>query len=84
MTSWSFGINVVASYGAKQGNMLKPFAYCNPKNDMPNGAAICTGVVATVVILLQLVLGEDAPIFWIFFSMNVVFLLLRRAMLLRP
>ena len=76
MTSWSFGINVVASYGAKQGNMLKPFAYCNPKNDMPNGAAICTGVVASAVLLLQLVLGEDAPIFWIFFSMNVVFLLL--------
>ena len=76
MTSWSFGINVVASYGAKQGNMLKPFAYCNPNNDMPNGAAVCTGVVATIVILLQLVLGEDAPIFWIFFSMNVVFLLL--------
>ena len=29
-----------------------------------------------LMILLQLVLGEDAPIFWIFFSMNVVFLLL--------
>jgi amino acid transporter len=43
---------------------------------MPNGSAVCTGVVATAVILLQLVLGEDAPIFWIFFSMNVVFLLM--------
>ena len=32
--------------------------------------------VASAVLLLQLVLGEDAPIFWILFSMNVVFLLL--------
>ena len=76
MTSWSFGINMVASYGARQGNMLKPFARLNEKTGMPNGAAVCTGVVASAVLLLQLVLGEDAPIFWIFFSMNVVFLLL--------
>ena len=76
MTSWSFGINSVASYGAKQGNMLKPFAYCNKKTGMPNGAAVMTGIIATIVILLQIPLGEDAPIFWIFFSMNVVFLLM--------
>lgn len=76
MTSWSFGINVVASYGAKQGNMLSPFAIINEKTGMPNGAAVCTGIVASVVLLLQLVLGKDAEIFWIFFSMNVVFLLM--------
>ena len=76
MTSWSFGINSVASYGARQGNMLRPFARLNEKTGMPNGSAVCTGVVASAVILLQLVLGEDAPIFWIFFSMNVVFLLM--------
>jgi amino acid transporter len=76
MTSWSFGINMVACYGGKDANMPKPFAYVNEKTGMPNGAAVCTGVVASIIILLQLVLGPDAPIFWIFFSMNVVFLLL--------
>ncbi|MBE6480295.1 MAG: APC family permease [Olsenella sp.] len=76
MTSWSFGINVVASYAARQGNMLRPFAYVNEKTDMPNGAAIMTGVVASLVLLLQIPLGEDSPVFWIFFSMNIVFLLM--------
>ena len=76
MTSWSFGINVVASYAAKQGNMLRPFAYTNEKTQMPNGAAIMTGVIASLVLLLQIPLGEDSPVFWIFFSMNVVFLLM--------
>ena len=76
MTSWSFGINVVASYAARQGNMLRPFAYVNEKTDMPNGAALMTGVVASLVLLLQIPLGEDSPVFWIFFSMNVVFLLM--------
>ena len=76
MTSWSFGINVVASYAAKQKNMLPPFAYTNEKTEMPNGAALMTGVVASLVLLLQIPLGEDSPVFWIFFSMNVVFLLM--------
>ena len=76
MTSWSFGINVVASYAAKQKNMLPPFAYTNEKTEMPNGAALMTGAVASLVLLLQIPLGEDSPVFWIFFSMNVVFLLM--------
>ena len=76
MTSWSFGINVVASYAAKQRNMLPPFAYTNEKTEMPNGAALMTGAVASLVLLLQIPLGEDSPVFWIFFSMNVVFLLM--------
>ena len=76
MTSWSFGINVVASYAAKQKNMPKPFAYTNEKTEMPNGAAIMTGIVASVVLLLQIPLGEDSPVFWMFFSMNIVFLLM--------
>ena len=76
MTSWSFGINAVASYAARDGNMPKPFGYVSPKTGMPNGSAVCTGVVASAVLLLQVFLGEDAPIFWIFFSMNIVFLLM--------
>lgn len=76
MTSWSFGINVVASYAAKQGNMPRPFAYTNERTEMPNGAALMTGVVASLVLLLQIPLGEDSEVFWVFFSMNIVFLLM--------
>ena len=76
MTSWSFGINVVASYAAKQKNMPRPFAFTNEKTEMPNGAALMTGTIASLVLLLQIPLGEDSPVFWIFFSMNIVFLLM--------
>ncbi len=76
MTSWSFGINNVASFAAHQGNMPAPFGRMSEKTGMPNGAAVMTGIIASLVILLQIPLGEDAPIFWIFFSMNVVFLLM--------
>lgn len=76
MTCWSFGVNSVASYAAKHGNMPKPFALCSKKTGMPNGAAIINGVLASAVLLLQFPLGEDSDIFWMFFSMNVVFLLM--------
>jgi amino acid transporter len=75
MASWSFGVNFVADYAAKHGNMPKVFAH-ESKNEMPTGAAIMNGVVASAALLLQVVLGEDSSIFWMLFSMNVVFLLL--------
>lgn len=78
MASWSFGVNSVASYAAKHGNMPKVFAHTNPKTDMPTGAAIVNGIVATLCILLQLVPipAISEGIFWMLFSMNVVFLLI--------
>lgn len=76
MVSWSFGINSVASYAARHKNMPRPFALCSKKTGMPDGAAITTGVVASAVLLLQIPLGEDSEIFWVLFSMNVVFLLM--------
>lgn len=76
MTCWSFGVNSVASYAAKHGNMPRPFALCSKKTGMPNGSAIMNGVIASGVLLLQIPLGEDSDIFWVFFSMNIVFLLM--------
>lgn len=75
MVSWSFGVNSVACYAAKDGNMPKIFAKENEAG-MPTGAAWVNGVIASLLILLQLVAGEDSSFFWIFFAMNVVFLLL--------
>ncbi len=78
MASWSFGVNSVASYAAKHGNMPKVFAHENEKSGMPTGAAVVNGVVATLTLLLQPVPipAISEGIFWMLFSMNVVFLLI--------
>ena len=78
MVSWSFGVNFVAEHAAKKGNMPKTFAHESKKNQMPTGAAIINGVVASVLVLLAPLMemaGFDS-FFWIFFSMNIVFLLI--------
>ncbi|CVH75422.1 APC family permease [Rubneribacter badeniensis] len=78
MVSWSFGVNFVAEHAAKKGNMPRPFARESEKNQMPTGAAVINGVVASALVLLAPVMelaGFDG-FFWIFFSMNIVFLLI--------
>lgn len=76
MASWSFGVNFVADYAAKHQNMPKVFAHENAKTEMPTGAAIVNGIVATLALCLQLVPipAISEGIFWMLFSMNVVFL----------
>ena len=76
MICWSFGVNSVASYAARHGNMPKPFALLSKKTGMPNGSALINGCLASAVLLLQVPLGEGSDVFWVFFSMNVVFLLM--------
>ena len=78
MASWSFGVNSVADYAAQHGNMPKVFGIESEKTGMPNGAAITNGVVATLALLLQLIPipAISEGIFWMLFSMNVVFLLI--------
>ena len=78
MTSWSFGVNFVAEYGAKHNNMPAVFAIESKKTGMPAGAAIVNGVVATLALLIQLIPIEEIStgLFWSIFSMNVCFLLL--------
>ena len=78
MASWSFGVNFVADYAAKHGNMPKLFAHENAKTGMPTGAAIINGVVASLALMLQLIPipAISEGIFWMLFSMNVVFLLI--------
>ncbi len=78
MVSWSFGVNFVAEHAAKKGNMPRPFARESEKNQMPTGVAVINGVVASALVLLAPVMelaGFDG-FFWIFFSMNIVFLLI--------
>ena len=78
MIVWSYGVNSVACYAAKDGNLPKVFAIEGGKDNMPIGAAVVNGVVASILVILEPVLaslGADG-FFWIFFAMNVVFLLL--------
>lgn len=76
MICWSFGVNSVASYAARHGNMPKPFALLSKKTGMPNGSALINGCLASLVLLLQIPLGVGSDVFWVLFSMNVVFLLM--------
>lgn len=78
MASWSFGVNSVAAYAAQTGNMPKAFGKMNPKTGMPDTAAIINGVVASIILCIQLVPIEAISngIFWMLFSLSVVFLLL--------
>ncbi|MFR7751151.1 MAG: APC family permease [Collinsella sp.] len=55
MASWSFGVNFVADYAAKHGNMPKVFASMISDDDMPNGANPVNAIVASLVLCLQLV-----------------------------
>lgn len=78
MASWSFGVNSVAAYAAQTGNMPKVFGKMNRKTGMPDGAAITNGIVASLILCIQLIPVEaiSSGVFWMLFGMSVVFLLL--------
>ena len=78
MAAWSFGVNSVARYAAEHGNMPKVFASMISKDDMPNGANLVNAVVASLVLLIQLVPIDAISngLFWMLFGTSVVFLLL--------
>ena len=75
MTSWSLGVNNTASFAAENGDMPKVFAKRSAKNDMPIGAALMNGAIATIVVLIAPLLPNQ-DLFWAFFSLNLVMLLL--------
>ncbi|BDR56917.1 APC family permease [Xylocopilactobacillus apis] len=75
MISWSFGVNSVASYAAENGDLPSVFAKKSPKNQMPNGASIMNGVIASVIVVVAPLLPSQ-DLFWSFFSLNLVMLML--------
>lgn len=74
MISWSLGVNNVACYAAKNGDMPKVFAKTSAKNDMPTGSAIMNGIVATIVVIVAPFLPNQ-DLFWSFFALNLVMFL---------
>lgn len=75
MISWSLGVNSVASYAAKNGDMPKVFKHESKKNQMPTGAALMNGMVASVVVLIAPIIPNQ-DLFWSFFALNLVMFLL--------
>ena len=79
IVSWSFGVNSVAKYSADDGGLPKIFAKTN-KEGVPYMASFMNGVVATVIIILGIILGEVSEtasnLFWTFFSLSLITLLI--------
>ncbi|MDD6188675.1 MAG: APC family permease [Clostridiales bacterium] len=79
MISWSMGVNSTAAYAADNHDMPRVFAKRWAKNDMPVGSALVSGIVASIICLLGVVierLAPDSSLFWSFFALNLVMLLL--------
>lgn len=79
MISWSMGVNSTACYAAENHDLPRFFAKRSAKNDMPIGAALVNGIVATLVCVLGMIIQVVAPeseLFWTFFALNLVMFLM--------
>lgn len=74
LISWSLGVNYVAQYAARNGSLPKFFAKTD-KNDMPIGANIANGIIASLIVLIAPFIPSQ-DIFWSFFALNMVTLLM--------
>lgn len=75
MISWSLGVNNTACYAAENGDLPAVFGKRSGKNEMPTGAAIMNGIVASIVVIAApFIPNED--LFWSFFALNLVMFLL--------
>jgi len=79
IVSWSFGVNSVAKYSADDGGLPKIFSKTN-KQGVPYMASIINGIVASVIIVIGVILGNVSEVasnlFWTFFSLSLVTLLI--------
>ena len=79
ITSWPFGVNSVAKYSADDGGLPKVFSKTN-KDGVPYMASIMNGIVASIIVILGIILGEVSEsasnLFWTFFSLSLVTLLI--------
>lgn len=79
MISWSMGVNSTAALAADHNDMPRIFAKRWAKNNMPVGSAVASGVVASGVCVLGVLIETvtpDSSLFWSFFALNLVMLLL--------
>ncbi len=74
MISWSLGVNSVAAYAADNGDLPAYFSRRRSSNNMPTGAAMMNGYVASGIVILGALMPES-DLFWSFFALNLVTLL---------
>ena len=77
MVTWTMGANRSAAEAALDGNLPPMFSRLHAVHKTPASAAIVTGVVTTVVIVIYGLLAADAEdLFWTLFAFSsIVFLL---------
>ncbi|MFD2385961.1 APC family permease [Enterococcus rivorum] len=80
LISWALGVNYVAFYAAKNHDLPQVFAKENPKNEMPVGASMVNGIVASILVVAAPFIPNE-NIFWAFFALNVVALLVSYIMM---
>jgi amino acid transporter len=73
--SWVVGVNFVARYCARDGGMPGIFAFSTKKNQVPLGAALMDGGLATVLLLIAPLFPSER-LFWNFFALSLVMFLL--------
>ena len=75
MVSWSYGVNYVAVYAAKNYDMPQIFASETKKNKMPLGATNKKRIEASIIVIAAPLLPSQ-DLFWSFFALNIVTLLI--------
>ncbi len=78
IVSWSVGVNDVAYYAAKNGDLPSGLA-TQTKQGTPKGAAIWNGIVATIVMVIYALIatfGGSEDLFWNVFSLGAITLLM--------
>ena len=77
MVSWTMGTSCMMAEAAAQGNLPKVFSWRHPGHGSPIGAALITGAISTLVLIVYtgLASGEES-LFWSLFAFaSIVFLL---------
>jgi len=73
IVTWTLGDNRTVAEAAQDGRLPKVLARINKKNMVPTGAAIASGIISTVVILIYGFIASDAEeLFWHTISFSTV------------
>lgn len=77
MVCWSYGCNFIADYAAKKGNLPR-FLSGETVGGAPKNATIASAALSTIFVLIAplMEMFGMSDLFWIFFSLNIVFLII--------
>lgn len=75
LSSWSFGVNYVVMYAARDHAMPKVFDKEN-KHQVPSSANLINGIIATIIVVIAAIVGSineaALDLFWSLFACSVV------------